>query len=95
MQDLPIFFLFHKSMRFGMCRMFASLQYSDFASADSASVISRLSVEITQWTGIHQSVEKSLDAGPLADFLGKRLWASLPIWRTIETEAPIFPFGYQ
>ncbi len=47
-----------------MCRMFASLQYSDFASADSAPVISHLSDELTQWTGIHQAVEKSLYAGP-------------------------------
>ncbi len=46
-----------------MCRMFASLQYTDFASADSVSVISRVSDELTQWTGIHQSVEYSLHAG--------------------------------
>ncbi len=63
MQDLPIFFLVHKGIRYGMCSMFASLQYSDFASADSASVISRLSDELRQWTAIHQSVEKSLHAG--------------------------------
>ncbi|MDQ2863706.1 MAG: hypothetical protein M3R50_08705 [Bacteroidota bacterium] len=46
-----------------MCLMFASLQYSDFASADSASVIGRLSDELRQWTSFHQSVEKSLHAG--------------------------------
>jgi len=50
-------------MRYGMCHMFASLQYTDFASAHSASVISRLSDELTQWTAIHQAVEKSLYAG--------------------------------
>lgn len=47
-----------------MCHMFASLQYSDFASAHSASVISRLSDELTQWADIHQAVEKSLYAAP-------------------------------
>ena len=47
-----------------MCRMFANLQYSDFASADSAAVIRLLSDELRQWTGIHQSVENSLHAVP-------------------------------
>src|SRR5215211_7739099 len=59
----PLFFLIHKSIRYGMCHMSASLQFSDFSCAESAPIVNRFSDELNQWALIHQAVENSLHAG--------------------------------
>ena len=45
-----------------MCRMSASLQFSDFACAASVPIVNSLSNELRQWALIHQAVKNSLHA---------------------------------